>query len=373
MLLDANLSNAYWAEAVNTAAYTVSQKSQSDQGSSRKKTPFEAWYGKKPNVEHLKVFGCMAYAHIPKDECGKFDSKACKCVLLGYDEFTKGYRLYDPQSKKIIYSRDVRFDEQPEDTVIDCKPEQNTDRLISVDCDDAENDDTDDHEHSDYEQPPQLQESLPQLRGSNRTRRSPIYYGQQIHLTTDVLTCVEAINDSIEKERWKSAMQAEMDSLAQNDVWDLVELPSRKKEVGSKWVFKKKVGADGKVKHFKARLVAQGFTQKYGDDYNETFCPVVRLGSLRTMLALAMQHDLELHQVDVTTAFLNGTLEEEVFMKQPEGFIVPGSEKCRLMKSIYGLKQSPRCWNLALDSKLKEIGFSQSSHDPCTYYKKEIC
>ena len=130
-------------------------------------------------------------------------------------------------------------------------------------------------------------------------------------------------------------MQAEMDSLAQNDVW---------KVVGSKWVFKKKVGADGKVEHFKARLVAQGFTQKYGDDYDETFCPVVRLESLRTMLALAVQHDLELHQVDVTTAFLNGTLEEEVFMKQPEGFIVPGSEKlvCRLKKSIYGLKQSPR-------------------------------
>ena len=168
-------------------------------------------------------------------------------------------------------------------------------------------------------------------------------------------------------------MQAEMDSFAQNDVWDLVELPPGRKLVGSKWVFKKKVGADGKVERFKARLVAQGFTQKYGDDYDETFCPVVRLESLRMMLALAVQHDLELHQVDVTTAFLNGTLEEEVFMKQPEGFVVPGSEElvCRLKKSIYGLKQSPRCWNLALDSKLKEIGFSQSSHDPCIYHRNE--
>ena len=118
-----------------------------------------------------------------------------------------------------------------------------------------------------------------------------------------------------------------MDSIAQNDVWDLVELPPGRKLVGSKWVFKKKVGADGKVERFKARLVAQGFTQKYGDDYDETFCPVVRLESLRMMLALAVQHDLELHQVVVTTAFLNGTLEEEVFMKQPEGFVVPGSEE----------------------------------------------
>lgn len=96
---------------------------------------------------------------------------------------------------------------------------------------------------------------------------------------------------------------------------------------------------------FKARLVAQGFTQKHSDDYDETFCPVVRLESLRTMLALAMKHDLELHQVDVVTAFLNGTLVEEVFMKQPEGFVVPGSEElvCRLNKSINRLKQSPRC------------------------------
>ena len=168
-------------------------------------------------------------------------------------------------------------------------------------------------------------------------------------------------------------MKAELNSLAQNDVWDLVPLPPGKKTVGSKWVFKKKTGADGKVEHFKARLVAQVFTQRYGDDYDETFCPVVRFESLRAVLALAVKNGLKLHQVDVTTAFLNGSLEEEVYMKQPEGFIEPGSENlvCRLKKSIYGLKQSPHCWNLALDSKLKEIGLSQSSHDPCIYYKNE--
>lgn len=162
-------------------------------------------------------------------------------------------------------------------------------------------------------------------------------------------------------------MKAEMNSLAWNDVWDLVELPPGRKIVGSKWVFKKK------VERFKARLVAQGFTQKYGDDYDDTLCPVVRLESLRTVLALAVKHDLKLHQVDVTTAFLNGTLEEEDFIKQPEGFVAPGNENlvCRLKKSIYGLKQSPRCWNLALDSKLTESRFSQSPHDPCIYYKNE--
>ena len=173
-----------------------------------------------------------------------------------------------------------------------------------------------------------------------------------------------------ENKKWRLAMQ---NSLAQNDVWDLVPLPAGKKTVGCKWVFKKKTEADGKVERFKAPLVAQGFTQKYGDDYDETFHPVVRFESQRAVLVLAVSKGLKLHQVDVTTAFLNGSFEEEVYIKQPKGFIEPGSENlvCRLKKSIYGLKQSPRCWNLALDSKWKEIGLSQSSHDPCIYYKSE--
>ncbi len=166
-------------------------------------------------------------------------------------------------------------------------------------------------------------------------------------------------------------METEMKSLQENDVWDLVRLPTGRKIVGSKWVFKKKTGADGTVERYKARLVAQGFTQKYGMDYDETFCPVVRQESLRMLIALSVQQDLKLQQVDVTTAFLNGSLEEEVFMRQPEGFEVKGKENlvCKLKKSIYGLKQSPRCWNAALDLQLREMGFIQSKNDPCIYFK----
>ena len=117
-------------------------------------------------------------------------------------------------------------------------------------------------------------------------------------------------------------METEMKSLKENEVWDLVKLPPGRKTVGSKWVYKKKTGVDGSVQRYKARLVAQGYTQKYGSDYDETFCPVVRQESLRLLIALSVQYGLKLHQVDVATAFLNGTLEEEVFMKQPEGFEV---------------------------------------------------
>ena len=146
-----------------------------------------------------------------------------------------------------------------------------------------------------------------------------------------------------------------------------------RKAVGSKWVFKTKRGADGTVERHKARLVAQGYSQQYGQDYDETFSPVVRFESLRTVIAFAVQHGLELHQMDVTTAFLNGELKEEVYMRQPEGFAAKGKEDlvCKLKKSIYGLKQSPRCWNSALDNYLKELGFLQVSGDPCLYVSSE--
>ena len=168
-------------------------------------------------------------------------------------------------------------------------------------------------------------------------------------------------------------MEKEMESLRTYDVWDLVELPRDRKAVGSKWVYKLKKNADGSVERYKARLVAQGFTQKFGIDYDETFCPVVRFESVRTVIALAVQNGLKLHQMDVATAFLNGELKEEVYMKQPDGFETEGQEHlvCRLKRSIYGLKQSSRCWNSVLDKRLKKMGFVQTDSDPCIYVASE--
>ena len=123
------------------------------------------------------------------------------------------------------------------------------------------------------------------------------------------------------------------------------------------------------MERYKARLVAQGFSQKYGIDYDETFSPVVRFESIRTIIALAASFKLKLNQMDIKTAFLNGELKEDIYMQQPEGFVVKESGKlvCRLKRSIYGLNQLARCWNTELDYCLKEIGFSQLDCDPCTY------
>jgi len=133
----------------------------------------------------------------------------------------------------------------------------------------------------------------------------------------------------------------------ENDRRDLVELPSGHKPIGCKWVLKAKRGRDGKVEWYKARLVAKGYAQRYGIDYDETFSPVVRFSSIRALLAFAVQNDILVHQMDVVTAFLNGNLEEEVYMEQPPGYVQPEKKTlvCKLERSLYGQKQSSRCWN----------------------------
>ena len=180
---------------------------------------------------------------------------------------------------------------------------------------------------------------------------------------------VEEALSGPDSAKWKEAMQREMESIASNNVWRLVESPKDRKPISSKWVFKRKIGPDGSVCSYKARLVAQGFSQKIGIDYDETFSPVVRFESIRTLLAMAAQHGLHVHQMDVSSAFLNGDLSEELYMKQPEGFIENCKSKlvCKLSKAIYGLKQFPKCWNSSLDSYLKDLKFLQSSSDPCIY------
>ena len=208
---------------------------------------------------------------------------------------------------------------------------------------------------------------------SLRKKNAPNRYGDWVSTAiekNEPCFFKDAINGRM-KDNWIEAMKNEIESLNQNEVWDLVELPQGRKAIGCKWIYKIKINADGEVERYKARLVAQGFSQKYGIDYDETFSPVVRFESIRTIIALAATFKLKLNQMDVKTAFSNGELKEDIYMQQPEGFVVKESEKlvCRLKRSIYGLKQSARCWNTELDYHLKEMGVSQLDCDPCTYIR----
>jgi hypothetical protein len=169
------------------------------------------------------------------------------------------------------------------------------------------------------------------------------------------------------------AMTSEYESLLRSGTWELVPLPSGRKKIGCRFVYAAKSDENGILIKFKARLVAQGFRQVEGIDYNETFAPVTRLTTIRTMCALAAHQDLHLQQMDVKTAFLNGDLEEEVYMAQPEGFVEYGKEElvCRLKRSIYGLKQSPRMWYTKLDAFLTSIGMTRSHSDHSLYTKSQ--
>ena len=166
-------------------------------------------------------------------------------------------------------------------------------------------------------------------------------------------------------------MTDELDSMKSNEVWDLVELPQGAKAIGCKWVYKTKRDSLGNIERYKARLVAKGFTQKEGIDYKETFSPVSKKDSLRIILALVAHFNLELQQMDVKTTFLNGDLEEEVYMKQPEGFSFREGEKlvCMLKKSIYGLKQASCQWYNKLHGVITSFGFVENSMDQCIYQK----
>ena len=217
------------------------------------------------------------------------------------------------------------------------------------------------------------------VRRSTRERRSAIppdylvYIGEQdydIGSVTNPINYEEAVSCP-QSELWLDAMRDEIQSMRHNGVWELNELPEGHRPIGCKWVYKTKRDSKGKVEKFKARLVAKGFTQREGVDYEATFSPVSSKDSFRVIMALVAHFDMELHQMDVKTAFLNGDLNEEVYMMQPEGFVAndSGTLVCRLKKSIYGLKQASRQWYLKFHSVVASYGFVENKVDQCIYCK----
>lgn len=196
-------------------------------------------------------------------------------------------------------------------------------------------------------------------RRSERERKPPSRYGEcYIHyleadtycaLNTEqyiqgIPTNLTEAKESPNWPEWKEAITSELKSLEKNSTWMLTQLPKGRKPVQNKWVFRVKLNSEGNVERFKARLVAKGFSQAKGFDYNETYAPVAKLITFRVLLALANQKKFHIHQMDVKTTFLNGKLNEDVYMLQPECFET-GNDVCKLNKAIYGLKQSPRMWN----------------------------
>ena len=209
------------------------------------------------------MFGSDAYAHVPRDERTKFDTKTRKCIMVLYGDVTKRYRLYDATEGKIIHSCDVQFNEEVKECQQNKQDTAESDYQLIVEFSEAS-----EIEMDDTTQPEQVQESSPlEPRRSTRIRKQPDYYGQESSNVCEVpqspVSYWEATTGP-DKKKWETAMEVEMTSLRENHVWDLVKLPAGKRTVGSKWVYKVKTGANGSVQRYKARLVAQGFTKQYG-------------------------------------------------------------------------------------------------------------
>lgn len=389
MVFNAGVTKSFWAEAVATAAYIINR---SPTNGLTDVTPEEAWTGMKPDLSHLRVFGCKAMVHVPKQKRRKWDVKSNELIFVGYCEESKGYRFIHPTTRKLTKSRDVVFLENSfigkissnksvtNNFVTDNQVVESIDQdqvLVEADpwSETIENSegssDTDEDSVSTDASEDELDTTvLP--RRTERPHKQRVFpdcvsyfvHGQE---PDDPRTVKEAMSRH-DRKLWKKAMDDEFGSLQENKTWDLCDLPPNRKALGCKWVFKEKKDAEGNVVRHKARLVIQGFLRRKGIDYEETYSPVIRYNSIRLLLALAAKFDLDTEQMDAITAFIQGDVREEIYMVQPKEY-QQGEKVCKLNKAIYGLKQASRLWNLKFDAALKEIGFTRSKVDPCIYFK----
>ena len=327
----------------------------------------------KPNISHLRVFGCEAYAHAPKERRQKLDDKSQKCIFIGYATNSKAYKLYDPVERKTIISRDVIFnegtfavhndeiheadgqlifyeiDEDTGDQVIeenqqkDKRPADNDGMRLSQSAHDGVPNSPRRLSHDGGGETASTQvKKLPkwyiktiedgQMKeqpessndGERRSQRLKSKHSANVNLALMARVLSEKEPDSFEEanksKEWRIAMEEEYNSIMKNNTWSLVDLPHGKKAIGTKWVYKIKYKADGTLEKYKARLVAKGYVQQEGIDYEETFAPVAKMTTVRVVLAVATHHGWLVAQMDVKSAFLNGILEEEVYVQQPQGF-----------------------------------------------------
>jgi hypothetical protein len=190
-----------------------------------------------------------------------------------------------------------------------------------------------------------------------------------------MLSVIEPKNfaEANKSEDWIKAMNEELDQIEKNHTWELVPRPKDKNVVGTKWIFKNKLNENGQIIKNKAILVCKGYAQVEGIDFEETFSPVARLEAIRMFLAFACFRNFKIYQMDVKSTFLNGTLEEEVYIEQPEGFILTENQDyvCKLKKALYGLKQAPRAWFSRLDQYLQKQGYKRGTTDKNLYIKIE--
>jgi len=441
LMLQSQLPRGFWAEAIVAACYIRNRCPTSSLGGD---IPYEKWTNKPVSLDHLRVFGSNVYILDKVQGKDKFAARSKKGIFVGYPREAKGYRVWLPCDKKVVVARDIKFLEKSTDEekqTIDVKsiPIKSDTQELLVQNDEppiteiGPNTIFEEYEPCHSEQEPCHSENEPcHLETSNEVRRAPgrprklktgtpgrpkkIYNlrknrddspaeGSTVESESEdnffvefsglaEISLEEAMASDDHKE-WEEAILSEISSMVKNDTWDIVERKDDQHIVGSRIVLTNKYNTNGTVNRKKARIVAKGYNQRHGVEYHHTFAPVARLESIRLLAALAAKLSLKIHQLDITTAYLNGELNERIFMEPPKmlkemlsklshregkqstigvraskmvASLEAGKDVCLLKKSLYGLRQAGRQWNERLSIKLRSMGLIPTKGEPCMYH-----
>src|ERR1044072_7966291 len=389
MLHAKNLPYYFWAKAMNTTCYILNRVTIR---SGTNFTLFEIWKGRKPTVKYFHVFGSKCYILADREKIRKMDPKSEEGIFLGYSATSRAYRVYKIRSKVMMESINVVVDDMPEENerIIEKDDDQIPNHELAEESDtgpdvmtggptsgpsgEAE---TNDIVNSTPNKGPsiRIQKMHPQDNIIGNVTEGVTTRSRKLIANACFISQVEPknIKEALQDEYGINAMQDELSQFTRNEVWNLVPRLEGINVIGTKWIFKNKSVESGTVTRNKARLVAQGYTQIEGVDFDETFSPVARLESIRLLLAVACLLNFKLYQMDVKSAFLNGYLNEEVYVEQPKGFVDPHHPQhvYKLKKALYGLKQAPRAWYEKLTEFLTNHGYNKGGSDKTLFVKKE--
>jgi len=401
LLFWAKAPEAFWPLALQAAAYVRNRTTRKRTAGS---TPYERFFGRRPDLSMLRAWGCTAYVHLPKAKrANSLAPRSWKGVMVGYAERQRGWLIMDPATGDVHVARDVLWDEAtPGGPLLrelartfeagDADEEWQTpapepppeDRpapapLLPRPANDGTEEQEDAEEDEDTDEEEQEEPGRPA-----RARQPPGAWYMASAVSAQGMgaaecppkTLAEALR-RLDGPLWKAAAEKELESLKARGTWKLTWVKTGKALVANKWVFTVKRRADGTIERYKGRLVAKGFSQRPGLDYVDTYAPVTTLKTVRGVVAVATHRGYGMHHVDIKNAYLHAELEEEVFMRLPEGFEVPppppgaseedGQYAWKLEKSLYGLKQAGHNFNCLMDRQLRKLGFRAAEADECLY------
>lgn len=392
LLFQAQLAPSYWVEALHVAVHILNILPST---SIKNQIPFTILFQKRPSYDHLRVFGCLCFPNVNHSNLSKLSPRSVPCLFLGYPAHHRGYRCLNLKTNSIIVSRHVHFEE---DIFPAAENKTNlTAKYVFLDSHDEPSSQFKNILQSPFTPtqtaPPiqpqranhtQLQRAAPvptQPRVAppthpitTRAKSVVLKQKQFISLTASTKSPLpKSYIQALKDPNWNPSMHDEHDTMIKTGYWSLVPRPPNVNIVRSMWLHKHKYDADAVLRRHKSRLVANGKSQEEGIDFTETFIPVVKPASIRTVLNIAVAQEWPIHQLDVKNAFLQGDLKETVYMHQAPGFVDKQHPKYvyKLYKSIYGLKQAHRTWNSRFTTYINRLGFKTSKADASLFiYRK---